>query len=147
MVGIRKATAQDAWAIRRLIWKVGINPAGLNWRRFIVVIDRQDHLIGCGQVKPHPPDLRELASIAVEPAWQGQGIGRRIIEQLLGDTPLPLYLYCRKSLEPFYQQFGFQGIAPQNMPGYFFRIWKLVNLLRNFSPSFEGLSVMIKNRA
>ena len=32
---IRKATAADAKAIRALIWKVGINPISLDWRRFL----------------------------------------------------------------------------------------------------------------
>ena len=72
---IRRATRQDANAIHALIRQVRINPMALDWRRFLVVVDEQHRVIGCGQVKPHADGTRELASLAVVPEWQRQGIG------------------------------------------------------------------------
>ncbi len=144
MIEYRKATRQDARAIHRLIRQVGINPLGLDWRRFLLAIDEQGQVIGCGQVKPHGADLRELASIAVSPQHQGQGIGSQIIQKLLTETPLPLYLYCRAELESYYQKFGFQPVPPQIMPDYFYRIWRIFDILQKVVPSLGGLKIMVK---
>lgn len=144
MVRLRKATEQDAPSIRQLIHKVGINPLALDWRRFLVAVNEQDQMIACGQIKPHAGGLRELASIAVEPAYQGQGIARMIIEQLLAETPLPVYLTCRRSLTPFYEQFDFHLLKAQQMPPYYRRLWTLVQWIKRFNPRLEGMQVMLK---
>jgi N-acetylglutamate synthase-like GNAT family acetyltransferase len=68
---LRRARQPDAPAIRRLIRQVGINPLGLDWRRFLIAVDAGGQLVGCGQVKPHADGSLELASIAVQPAWRG----------------------------------------------------------------------------
>ncbi|MFN8425135.1 MAG: GNAT family N-acetyltransferase [Anaerolineales bacterium] len=48
----------------------------------------------------------ELASIAVRPEYQGQGIAALVIEYLLKDSPRPLYLTCVSRMGAFYQKFG-----------------------------------------
>jgi hypothetical protein len=45
---LRPATRADAGVIRSLIHTVGINPIGLNWRRFILAVDERDVMLGCG---------------------------------------------------------------------------------------------------
>jgi N-acetylglutamate synthase-like GNAT family acetyltransferase len=141
---IRKATAKEAWGIRRLIWRVGINPIGLNWRRFLLAVGDDGKVIACGQVKPHPDGSRELASIAVQPEWQGQNIGGQIIEHLLASHPLPLYLTCQEKMGAYYRRFGFQTIPPEEMPTYFRRVWKLFVILKRLSPGMRTLLVMCK---
>src|SRR5512145_734665 len=100
---LRPAQETEAAAIKDLIRLVGINPMGLDWKRFIVAVDAQDQIIATGQIKPHGRDIHELASIAVLPEYRGQGLARAIIEYLLKDSPRPLYLTCRSRLEPFYE--------------------------------------------
>lgn len=142
---IRPATDADAAAIYRLILRVMINPLSLNWRRFIVVVDRQGRLLGCGQVKMHADGSRELASIAVRPGYQRQGIGSQIIRRLLEIHPLPLYLTCRASLESYYIRFGFQVLDRAEMPPYFQRIDRLFHFFRRAAAGKpEGLLVMRK---
>jgi N-acetylglutamate synthase-like GNAT family acetyltransferase len=120
MPHLRQATQQNFPAIRKLIWKVGINPMGLDWRRFLVAVGQQGQLIGCGQIKPHKDGSRELASIAVEEAWRRRGVARLIIERLLEGETGTLYLTCRGSLGPFYEKFGFQIVEnSEKLPGYF----------------------------
>jgi N-acetylglutamate synthase-like GNAT family acetyltransferase len=136
MAHIRGAARQDGQAIRRLIRQVGINPIGLDWRRFLVAIDDQGALIGCGQIKPHGDGSNELASIAVAPAWQGLGIASALIWQLMdaharSRPNTPLYLTCRASLEGFYTRFGFQMIGPEAMSPYFRRIFRLYHGMRS----------------
>jgi N-acetylglutamate synthase-like GNAT family acetyltransferase len=115
---------------------------GLHWRRFILAVDDQGQVIGCGQVKQHADGSQELASIAVIPTWQKHGVARQIIEQMIAQHPGRLYLTCRSSLEPFYERFGFRAVGLPEMPPYFQRMARLVGSLQHLFKQGEGLSVM-----
>jgi N-acetylglutamate synthase-like GNAT family acetyltransferase len=147
---IRPAHKADYSAIRSLVWKVKINPLGLDWQRFLVAVDEAGNILGCGQIKPHKDSsqvngVRELASIAVQPECQGQGIGSAIVRRLIQMEPGPLYLMARSRLGPYYQRFGFTSIADEKrMPDYFRRISKLSRLLHR-SGLFSGdVLVMVR---
>ena len=142
MIRIRPAREAEAPQIRDLIYLVGINPMGLDWRRFIVAVDPKDRVIATGQIKPHGKEVRELASIAVVPEYQGQGIARAVIEHLLKDSPRPLYLTCISSLGPLYEKFGFQTVPYEDMPRYFQRISKLAGLVTTLAQREERLLIM-----
>jgi len=126
---LRPAKSSDFPKIRALIRAVHINPLGLNWEHFVLAVNPQDEMIGCGQVKNHRDGSKELASIAIVPAWRGKGVARAIIEKLLETHPGDLYLTCRSSLQPFYERFGFEVIAIPQMPRYFRRISRLARTL------------------
>src|SRR5688572_22127040 len=142
MIAIRPAREADASQIRDLIHLVGINPMGLDWKRFIVAVNDHDEMIGCGQLKPHGPDVLELASLAVYPGHQGKGVARLIIEHLLKDSPRPLYLMCESGLGPMYEKFGFHPILYEDMPRYFQRISKLAGLVATLAQREERLLIM-----
>jgi N-acetylglutamate synthase-like GNAT family acetyltransferase len=142
MFELRPARKEDAAAIRRLIHLVGINPTGLDWQRFVLAVDPHDRMAGCAQVKPHGDGTRELASLAVQSAYRGQGVARRLIEYLLAHHPPPLYLTCRSRLQPFYEKFGFQVVSPQALPPYFRRIARLAAFFGRGLASPDGLRVM-----
>jgi N-acetylglutamate synthase-like GNAT family acetyltransferase len=126
---IRPATDVDQPTIRRLIREANINPMSLDWPNFVVA-DDDGAIVGVGQVKTHGDGSRELASIAVVPARQGQGIARALIETLLAREPgVVLYLTCRRELEGLYQRFGFRTLERAEYPPYFGRMIPLVNLV------------------
>jgi N-acetylglutamate synthase-like GNAT family acetyltransferase len=126
---IRPATAADQPTIRRLIAEARINRMSLNWPNFVVAED-EGAIVGVGQVKTHKDGSRELASIAVIPARQGQGIGSALILTLLAREPeAVLHLTCRHELEGYYRRFGFHVLARSDYPKYFRRIVPLVNTL------------------
>lgn len=139
---LRPAAATDSAAIRKLIVRSRINPSALNWRRFVVAISSKNKLIGCGQIKPHRDGSHELASIAVEQDWQGHGLGRAIIENLLESSAGVLYLMCRSSMGSLYEKFGFQVITGEGMPKYFQRVSKLVGMVELLNSEGETLLVM-----
>ena len=142
---LRAARETDAAAIKQLIRTVGINPMDLDWRRFTVAVDAQDQVLATGQIKPHQKGaIQELASIAVLEEHRGQGLARAIIEQLLEDSPRPLYLTCRSRLQPFYQKFGFQSLSYPEMPRFYQRLSKLAGIFITITRQDEadGLSVM-----
>ena len=142
MTTIRPAREAEAAQIRDLIYLVGINPMGLDWKRFVVAVNERDEMIGCGQLKPHGQDVLELASIAVCPEHRGQGIARAIIEHLLKNSSRPLYLMCQSSLGSFYEKFGFQPISYEEMPRYFQRMSKLAGLVTSLAHREERLLIM-----
>src|ERR1700687_5500393 len=124
---IRTATEADQPTIRRLIKQAKLNPMSLDWPNFVMA-EEDGAIVGVGQVKVHGDGSRELASIAVVPARQGQGIGRALIKTLIAREPgVVLHLTCRSDLERYYQRFGFRTLAAAEYPPYFRRMVPLIN--------------------
>jgi N-acetylglutamate synthase-like GNAT family acetyltransferase len=139
---LRSAKKEDFPAIRVLIREVNINPAGLDWNRFIIAERTNGQFVGCGQLKPHGDGSLELASIAVKPQFRNQGVARLIIEELLSRGLRPLYLTCRSSLGPFYEKFGFRAIGKDEMPRYFQRLAGIAGIISALRLMDERLLVM-----
>ena len=140
---VRAALESESTQIKELINLVGINPTGLDWKRFLVAVNEGGQVVGCGQIKPHGADIRELASIAVVPEYRGQGIARAVIEMLLRENPKPLYLMCISHNGPMYEKFGFQMVDERSqMPRYFSRMKKLFDIADVFRRTEEELLVM-----
>lgn len=139
---IRPALESESAQIKALINLVGINPTGLDWKRFIVAVNSEGQVISCGQLKPHGADILELASIGTLPEYRGQGIARAVIEELLRKSPRPLYLMCIAHNGPMYEKFNFRVIETKDMPRYFQRIKKLFDVTDVFRHSSEELLVM-----
>ena len=139
---LRPARETESRVIKDLIYSVGINPMGVDWKRFVVAITAQDDVIGIGQLKPHGKEILELASIAVDPEYRGQGIARAIIKYLLIDSPRPLYLMCESKNGALYEKFGFREIPYKEMPRYFQRISKLAGLASTLARHDQRLLVM-----
>jgi len=141
---LRPATRKEQAAIRALIRAVRINPLGIHWRRFVLAVDDQDGMVGCGQIKPHADGSRELASIAVVEAWRGRGVAKALITHLMQAAKPPLWLTCRSRLMPFYERFGFRAVEPgQPMPAYFRRILRLVRIFVRARSIAEAPAVMV----
>ena len=139
---IRPADESESGQIKDLIHLVGINPSGLEWSRFVVAVKVDGEIIGCGQIKPHGQDIKELASIAVKPEHRKQGIARKIIEELLRTSTRPLYLMCVEHNGPMYEKFGFRNVVLDEMPRYFKRVRKLFDAVSVVRKMDESLLVM-----
>lgn len=124
---LRQAKVEDNPIIHRLIYQERLNPRGIDWSRFIVAVDSQGNVIGCGQVKLHSGGVCELASLVVRKDWRGKGVAGALINTLTAQHPGELYLTCRAKLEPFYQRFGFTSIPPEQMPANYRRMYRLIN--------------------
>jgi N-acetylglutamate synthase-like GNAT family acetyltransferase len=139
---IRPALESESTQITDLIHLVGINPSGLDWKRFVVAVNDEGKVISCGQLKPHSEGIVELASIATLPEYRGQGLARAVMEDLLQKAPRPLYLMCMAHNGPMYEKFGFHTIEEEEMPKYFRRINKLFHVADVFRKPSEELLVM-----
>ncbi|KAA3665331.1 MAG: N-acetyltransferase [Chloroflexi bacterium] len=142
---LRPAAKDDAAAIKALIRAVNINPMGIKWQRFVVAVDENGRLLGCGQIKPHRDGSWELASIAVQPKFQHQGIARAIITHLCNNHSGSLWLTCINRLAPFYEKYGFvEETAVAHMPPYFRNARRFFQLYQILTRTPDYLAVMKK---
>ena len=139
---LRPAREDDSARVKELIHLAGINPMGLDWKRFILAVNDRDEMIGCGQLKPHGEDILELASLAVYPAYRKQGVASAIMNHLLKNSPRPLYLMCKSPMGPFYEKFGFRPLMYGEMPRYFQRVSRVIATASKLARREEGLLVM-----
>ena len=138
---LRDATVEDQPTIRQIVRAANIDPTGLDWPRFILAEDG-GAIVGVGQVKPHRDGTRELASMAVIPDRQRQGVGSAIIEELLRREKGTLHLTCRSRLQGYYERFGFRLLASRDYPPYFARRIPMINtFLRPF-----GIRIIVMRR-
>ena len=127
-LSLRPATINDQQKIIALINKVRINPRNLNWERFIIAEDN-NVMVGCGQIKPHGDGTKELASIAVEPEYQGKGVGTMIMNALLEREPGELYLTCLRHNVTYYQKFGFRELKFEEFPPDMKRMFRFARVV------------------
>ena len=139
---LRPATAADFPKIKALIGQVRINPTGLDWHHFTVAVNQGGEMIACGQLKPVPGGLTELASLAVRPAYRQRGVAYALVVHLLAAAPRPLYLTCRSGLGGLYEKFGFRALDGEEMPRYYRRLQRLAGLLMELARRGESLLVM-----
>jgi amino-acid N-acetyltransferase len=57
-----------------------------NHVRDFIVVEAAGTIVGCAGLKITWRDLAEIVSLAVAPAWQGRGLGRRLCEPLIADA-------------------------------------------------------------
>jgi N-acetylglutamate synthase-like GNAT family acetyltransferase len=115
MFTIRPATADDQRTIRSIVYAARLNPLSLHWPAFMVAEEAR-RIVGIGQVKAHRDGSRELASIAVLPEHQSQGIASEIIAALVAKESGPLYLMCLEARRGFYARFGFREVPASELP-------------------------------
>jgi len=85
--------------------------------------------VGCGQIKPHGDGTKELASIAVEPDYQGKGVGSMVMKALLEREPGELYLTCLRHNVTYYQKFGFRELTFEEFPPDMKRMFRFARVV------------------
>ncbi|MEZ4712212.1 MAG: GNAT family N-acetyltransferase [Caldilineaceae bacterium] len=142
---IRPADSTDQSTIRTIVRAAHLNPIDLQWQNFVVA-EQDGQIVGVGQIRPHKDGCRELASIAVRPEQQRNGVGGQLVRTLQARAAGPLYLMCAAPMANYYWRFGFQRCQPAEMPGSL--RWKaaignfLGNMNRPFGPYRTHVLVM-----
>jgi GNAT superfamily N-acetyltransferase len=101
--------------------------AGLPNSRFAVVIEFEGAAIGMGRVIGDGGTAFQITDIAVLPAHQGKGLGKRIVGALVAwlraNAPKSAYvsLIADGPAKDLYAQFGFEPVMPASI-GMGFRI-------------------------
>lgn len=113
----RRARETDAWAIKDLIDRYVASgtllPRTLDFisdyaHEFIVAVDR-DKVVGVVHLDEYAPSLAELRSLAVDPDYQGKGVGRLLVQatENLATARGYLTLFAVSNDEEFFKRFGF----------------------------------------
>ena len=124
---IRQATLADIPAMLRLVNDYAANEVMLprtevelceRVRDFVVAVDRDGNLLGCGALQFYTPHMAELRSLAVAPSSTRSGLGLRICAELLqqarevGVEVVFAFTYVQK----FFERAGFQLIDRAALP-------------------------------
>ncbi|MBZ5696827.1 MAG: N-acetyltransferase [Acidobacteriia bacterium] len=75
-------------------------------------------LVGCGALQIVGPELAEIRSVAVDPAYRGLGIGWRIVKTLVADARrrgVPR-LFCLTRRADFFARQGFVEVPKERFP-------------------------------
>jgi N-acetylglutamate synthase-like GNAT family acetyltransferase len=85
---------------------------------YVVAVDGRSRIVGIGALKEYSPSIAEVAAIAVSPAAQGLGLGRRIVdavEALARKRGVPEVFAL--TLEPqFFEALGYQRVDRARYP-------------------------------
>ena len=145
-ISIRPATVADQPAITAIVRAARLYPRDLNWLRFLVA-EADGQVVGVGQVKPHNDASRELASLAVIPEQQAQGIGSALIDALVAREAGAVYLMCMDWLEHYYERFGFRRLGRADLPPAFRTIARFAPALALVSSLFgKRLQLIVMRR-
>ncbi|WP_324675368.1 GNAT family N-acetyltransferase [Hymenobacter sp. GOD-10R] len=75
-------------------------------------------VVGVARLHPSGPSQGQVRYMAVDPAWQGHGVGRKLLEYLetvarqRGLTEC--ILHARDTAVPFYSRMGYEVVAPSH---------------------------------
>jgi len=112
-ITIRPAAEADLEPIKSMLLANGLPTAGVdeNWKTFLVAHDG-DAMIACGGAEAYQ-FAALIRSIAVDPAYRSQGIGRRIVRQLLdrlASRGLREFYLLTTTAEAYFKKRGFKTI-------------------------------------
>ena len=85
---------------------------------FLVARDSSDRVVGCAALHRHAAHLSEILSVAVQPAAQGQGTGRLLVEASLARAAeAGIARLWLATLKPsYFARFGFRPISRWELP-------------------------------
>jgi N-acetylglutamate synthase-like GNAT family acetyltransferase len=126
-IKIRPARRDERGLLIRRIFREGLDPTKLDWRRFVVAEGADGSVLGFAQMKDLGQGVQEFGSLIVEPHVRGQGIGRALLFHLTGSTAAPTYLLCAYDNVTYYHRFGFHEIDVDQMPVPLRRKWRTGN--------------------
>jgi GNAT superfamily N-acetyltransferase len=78
----------------------------------LIAVTVSGEVIGCATVLTDGDDALQLRGMAVDDAWQGQGVGKAILEAVYADAKArkkALWCNARRSAEEFYARCGWSS--------------------------------------
>lgn len=107
----------DCYARRGLVLPRTFEQVCRTIREFVVAVDGHD-VVGCAALRIHTPTLAEVAAVAVAEGVQGRGIGRSVVEAVVGEArELAIArVFAMTGQEPFFHRLGFRTVPLESIP-------------------------------
>lgn len=124
---IRKAKIHDVHAIHAILTHFGeqglLLPRSLSdlydhLRDYAVYVNDKEEVVGISALHISWEDLAEIRSLAVLEPYQGQGIGRRLVEFAISEAvTLGIYRVFTLTYQPeFFKKLGFDTVDKKVLP-------------------------------
>lgn len=111
---ISRATRHDLSDIEELLerngWKV-TNPKGGTF-----FFAREGSVVGCIRFIEVSPQAVIVQDMVVDKDKRGQGIGEQLMKAAMNSRGGTLYLRCYEDLVPYYERYGFNQVACEELP-------------------------------
>ncbi|HEV7239760.1 MAG TPA: arsenic resistance N-acetyltransferase ArsN2 [Thermoanaerobaculia bacterium] len=112
-ITISPARAEDLEAIKAILLECGLPTAGVadHWKTFLIARDGET-MVACGGAEAYQ-FAALIRSIAVKPDYRSNGIGRRIVRQLLdrlASRGLREFYLLTTTAEEYFKKRGFKPI-------------------------------------
>ena len=106
--------------------------SGLDHSDFVVACRDGETIVGCARIFWDKGYIAYLADVMVKPAYQRQGIGKRLVDecisyidcQLKEGWRIKIVIVSAKGKEPFYERFGFE-VRPNENDGAGMQLWRV----------------------
>ncbi|MBM3462458.1 MAG: N-acetyltransferase [Armatimonadetes bacterium] len=127
VITVRNARVADAAAITAMVNRYADDGLMLpktlmevyeHVREFVVAVDEDNQVIGCGALRIMGIDLAEVRSLATVQEAQGRGVGSRIVEALLDEArTLGLHrIFALTYQIKFFERLGFRIVERHGFP-------------------------------
>ena len=120
---VRDARNRDeAWLLDH-IEAMDLDETAFRSRDYVIAVEEESNArAGFGRIRVHSTDdgeVCELTSIGVLDGWRRQGVGAHVIERLVDGAEAEGFdvVYALTSEHEFLSQFGFEGLAAEDLPG------------------------------
>lgn len=112
----------NAFALQNLMLPKTPDQLARLFREFVVAVEPDGRVVGCGALRIYNEELAEIASLAVDEAVHGIGIGRRIVDALTEEArTLGLRTVFALTLqEKFFLRLGFERVTKELFP---LKVW------------------------
>ena len=106
--------------------------SGIDHSDFVIACWDGETIVGCARIFWDKGYIAYLADVMVKPAYQKQGIGKKMVEecisyidgQLKEGWRIKIVIVSAKGKEPFYERFGFE-IRPNENDGAGMQLWRV----------------------
>lgn len=104
------------WRILRAPWNQpkGSEQDELEGKAIHIIAVEDDKIIGCGRAHFNDGEEAQIRYMAIENEWQGQGIGKKILEALENKVvekgAKKIILHARENVVKFYERNGYKVV-------------------------------------
>lgn len=130
----KKPGAADLHALRQIVRFTGMDveavERGLDGSLYAVCAVSGEELIGCARVVGDGAAAFYVQDVIVHPSWQGHGVGRALMEKVMGFIEAHacpgavVGLMCAKGKDKFYEKFGFWARPNDRYGPGMMQFWK-----------------------